>query len=246
MPPVPLELAALFPVVAAAFAVEAALGFGGTVITVAVASLWLEIPSILPVIVPLGTALSAVLVARNHAHVAWRPLLARVLPWTAVGVPFGLIALTRVDASWLKRSFGAFVLVLAASELWRSRRGPAPPLPAPARAGLLALGGLVHGAFSTGGPMLVYVLGRELPDKARLRASLSLLWLPLNAALLVTYATQGRFTTSSAAVSGALVPAWLLGLAAGEWAHHRVSRERFAMAVLGVLAAVGAIVAARG
>ncbi|MCC6216931.1 MAG: sulfite exporter TauE/SafE family protein [Polyangiaceae bacterium] len=246
MPGLPLELAALFPVVAAAFAVEAALGFGGTVITVAVGSLWLPIPAVLPVLVPLGTALSAVLVARNVAHVAWRPLALRVLPWVAAGVPVGLYALTRVDAGWLKRGFGVFVLGLALTELRRAHSGAAAPLGGPARATLLALGGVVHGAFSTGGPMLVYVLGRELPDKARLRASLSVLWLPLNAALLVTYATQGRFTATTGVASAALVPAWAIGLVAGEWAHRRVSRERFAFAVLVVLAAVGAIVAARG
>ena len=49
-------------------------------------------------------------------------LFGKLLPFMALGLPFGLALTWLADASVLKRLFGAFLVVVSALELWRARR----------------------------------------------------------------------------------------------------------------------------
>ncbi|NUP09549.1 MAG: sulfite exporter TauE/SafE family protein [Polyangiaceae bacterium] len=240
---------ALALIVAFAFAVESALGFGATVVTVALASLVLPIDAILASFVPVNMVLSAILVARGAQSVAWRMLWKGVLPFVAAGLPIGIVVLSRVDERWLKLAFGAFVIVLSAMELFTPARADAEP-ERPIRPALggafLALGGMIHGAFGTGGPMVVYVLGRRLgDDKAKFRATLSMLWLSLNTILVGSFVVRGTLTAASLRLSAALLPCLLFGLLAGEIVFRRVSAARFRLFVFVMLALAGAVLVIR-
>ena len=240
------ELVGLALIVWLAFSVEAALGFGATVVTVAIGSLLAPIELILPAFVPLNVVLSTYLVTRHRKHIDWRLLLVRVLPPVAVGMPLGIFAFARLDERMLKIALGVFVVLLALLELVGSRRsaGAARTLPRPVGLGMLAIGGAAHGAFGTGGPMVVYVFGRELGgDKGRFRATLSVLWLVLNAVLVTTYAVGGHIGSASLTASAAFVVPLLVGLVAGEWAHARIPAERFRGAVFALLGVVGTVLA---
>lgn len=243
-------LVAIAFIVAFAFTVEVALGFGSTVVTVALGSLLLPIDEILPAFVPVNVAVSAILVARNSQFIAWRVLLREVLPFVALGFPIGIFVFSRLDEGRLKLAFGAFVVVLSAIELSRSRAAngarASTPVRKPVAVAFLAAGGMVHGAFGTGGPMVVYVLGRTLgADKARFRATLSVLWLTLNSILVVTFALQGKITAQTGSASALFLLSLGAGFLAGEWAFRRVSPERFRTFVFVMLAAAGCLVVAR-
>ena len=104
------------------------------------------------------------------------------------------------------------------------------------------MAGVVHGAFATGGPMVVFVLGRTLgQDKARFRATLSVLWLVLNSILLVSFLVKGRLTQSSGLTSALFGVSMLAGFAAGEIAFRRVSAVRFRLGVFAMLGLAGAL-----
>ncbi len=237
----------LFAVVLVAFTVEAALGFGATVVAVALGSLFVPIDSILVAFVPLNMALSTILVVRNRAHIDGRLLATRILPCMLLGLPIGIWAFARLDASVLTAIFGAFVIALSAIELWRMRSvvesGRAPSRFAGMM--LLVLAGAVHGAFATGGPLAVYVTGRELPDKARFRATLSTLWLVLNVVLVCSYAWGGRFDATSAKTSALWAIALVCGIFLGERVHARVSAAVFRRVVFGLLLVAGALLVLR-
>jgi hypothetical protein len=242
------RLIGLAAVVLGAFVVEAALGFGATVVTVALGSLLLPTGELLAAFVPLNVALSAYLTARHARAVAWRSLLLRVVPFFALGLPAGVLIFRTLGTAGLARAFGGFVVALALIELATSLRAgaaPARPLPAAARAALLAVAGVIHGVFATGGPLVVFVMRREEPDSGRFRATLSALWLGMNAVLLVSYASSGVLTRASLATTAALAPALLLGAALGERLHHRLAGPAFHRLVLGVLLAAGAVLVAR-
>jgi uncharacterized membrane protein YfcA len=232
-------------VVALAFTVEAALGFGSTILAVALGAALLPIDALLAAFVPVNVALSAAMVVRHRKHVDVRLLATRVVPVMAVGLPIGLLALARLDPAPLRAAFGAFVIVLAAVELVRLARPgrDARSLPRAAKVALLALGGVVHGAFGTGGPMAVYVASRVVTDKARMRATLAALWLVLNTVLVATYAVTGAIGAESLARSAWLVPALGLGLLLGEALHARVPERAFRIAVYTLLLGAGAFLA---
>lgn len=246
--PSPTELA-LAVVVLLAFSIEAALGFGATLVAVALGSFFVGLDVLLPALVPLNVLLSGFLVARYWRAVETRFLFTRLLPLMAVGLPLGQLAFQTIDASILKRIFGAFVAVVAAIELRRMRlhANEAPvPLRRPVEVAFLLLGGVVHGAFATGGPMAVYVTGRVVHDKGAYRATLSVLWLALNLVLVGSYGVSGALGPETLSLSVVLAPSLLLGLVVGELAHHRVPVATFRAGVFAMLLLAGGMLLVRG
>lgn len=244
-----LSLGALALVVLTAFTVEAALGFGATLISVALGSILLPIGTLLPSLVPLNLGISAWLVARYWRQVDRRFLLTRLLPLMAVGLPFGIALYQLADASLLKRVFGAFLVIVSATELHRMRasRGAEPaPLSRAVELAMLVAGGVVHGAFATGGPMAVYVTSRAIADKGAYRATLCVLWAALNVVLLTSYGVSGELDGAALGLTAVLVPSCALGLVFGEIAHHRVPVATFRAAVFVTLALAGVLLVLRG
>lgn len=240
-------VALLLGIVFFAFAVEASLGFGATVIAVALGSLVLPIATLVPALASVNLVLSAAIVLR-HRDAVDRPLLfGRIAPLMAVGLPVGVVAFRAGGEAVAKAVFAGFVVALAALELARARSpaGAAPrPLSGPGAAALLLCGGVVHGAFATGGPMAVYVAGRHLPDKRRFRSTLSALWLLLNAALTATFVATRAFPAESARLAALFLVPLAAGLAAGEWIHGRVRADVFRTLIHALLLAAGLLLLA--
>ena len=238
-------VAALGAIAFAAFATEAALGFAGTVLAVSLGAQLVPLDVLLPAFVPINLALSLAIALRDRRRIAWRHLAVELAPPVAVGAIAGL-ALFRLPARLqLQLAFGLFVVGLAVVELWRLRGGAeAAPSRWRGRA-LLATGGLAHGLFGAGGPMVVYVLRRRLTDKAAFRATLAVVWLSLNALLVANYAAMdlysGALATPMAVMAAAVAPAFLVG----DRLHRRIEPARFHRVVVVVLLGAGAVLAIR-
>jgi uncharacterized membrane protein YfcA len=90
--------------------------------------------------------------------------------------------------------------------------------------------------------MIVYVLGRTLgAEKAAFRATLSVLWLILNSALLFSFARDGHISETSLRLSAAFGLAMLLGLFLGQKVHDRVDAKRFQVTIFAMLGVVGLV-----
>lgn len=236
-----------------AFTVEAALGFGATVIFVALCSSLLRLPlaDVLPSFVPVNLVLSALIAARSRRDADLRLLFLRIFPAMLVGLPFGMWAFSRLPEATLRRALGVFLLSLEALPLvFRDRAGKQPrepkPLPAAASWGFLGLAGVLHGAFATGGPLVVYVLSRSPVGKATFRATLSLLWALLALVLLGKWTLSGNLTKSTLVLSAQLLPSMLVGLFVGEVLHRRVPERHFRGFVNVMLIVFGVILLVRG
>ncbi len=234
-------------IVGVAFTVEAALGFGATVVAVSLGAFLLPIELLLPAFVPLNLVMSIFLVVRYRRFVEGRFLSRRVLPLMALGMPVGFFALAAVDAGTAQVVLGGFVAWLAGLELRRSRHTPdLTPLPRAQRSLALLLGGVVHGAFATGGPLVVYVVGRTLSDKGAFRATLSTLWLVLNLLLLAGFAARGVLDGESLTRTLTWLPFLGGGLLLGELLHARVPAELFKRLVFLLLLVAGVLLVVKG
>ncbi len=112
----PLGLLAL--IVFASFLVEAAAGFGSMVVALTLGALWFSVNELLAWLVPVNLVLSAYLVARDWRSIRWRFLATRMVPLMALGLGLGtLVATQAAQTSWLKPTFGAFVMAVAAWQL---------------------------------------------------------------------------------------------------------------------------------
>lgn len=241
-------IAAVFAVALLAFATEGAIGFGGTVIVACLGAQLVPLDVLLPAFVPVNLALSAWLIAGGAKAIEWRILGRQIGPPVALGAAIGLVLFRVVEAAGPHASaalalvFGGFVVMLAVMQLiargGHLRQGQ--------RLALLAAGGIAHGLFGTGGPMIVYVVHRQIPDARAFRATLAVLWLALNAALLVSFAAQGLYAGEPTFDAGVILGvAFVPGLWIGERIHRRLPPAKFERAVWLLLLVAGAALAVR-
>jgi len=239
-PLLPLSL-----IVFTALMAETTVGFGATVVAVALGAFLLPLDALLAAFLPCNMVMSTYLVTRYARSPDLRLLLLRIVPLMAAGLVLGRLLTRAADPGEMKVVFGVFVVAVSARELWKLARSPAARrrLPGLVSGGLLLAGGVVHGLFATGGPMAVYVAGRQIEDKGVFRATLAGLWLLLNALLLIDFAASGTLGWESARTTAVLLVPTLAGLAAGEWLHRRVPARLFSGLLFSLLLLAGLLLA---
>jgi uncharacterized membrane protein YfcA len=225
-----------------AFGTEGAIGFGGTVIAASVGAQLVPLDELLPAVIPLNLALSSWLLARGWDAVAWRFLAREIAPPVAIGAAVGLALFHLPAKTALAVAFGGFVAALAVLRLVRPSDRP---VPRAWRLALLVIGGIAHGLFGTGGPMIVYVARRRIPDKRAFRATLAVLWIVLNLALLVNFLSLDLYQRDTVNLAIAFAAAIVPGLVIGERIHHALDAARFERVVWVVLLVAGAALAIR-
>lgn len=231
----------LVSIVIAAFAVEAAIGFGAIIIGLALGTFFYPLAALLPILVLLDTLLCGYLAGRHRGAIDLAWLLRRVLPLMVLGLALGVVIALRAPEAVLRRLLGVVVVLGALRELAGLMRAPSarPPLSPPLRAFGLIGAGVMHGIFATGGPLLVYVLSRSELTKAAFRSTLVVVWVLLDLLLLATYTAAGRITTTTLDTTVALVPSLVVAVALGEWAHRRLDERHFRMVAMAVLLVIG-------
>jgi uncharacterized membrane protein YfcA len=231
-----MTLALLALIALVAFTVEGAIGFGGTVIAVSLGAQIVPLEVLLPAFVPISMCFSISLL--RHGSIQWRTLFVSIVPLVAAGAAIGLALAHYVSGRELLVAFGCFVVLLAALQLARpSGEGRHVTVP------LLALGGVVHGLFGTGGPMIVYVARKKIADKTAFRSTLAVLWIALNVILVVNLASMAHYPKPPMmlAIGAAVIP----GLLVGERLHRALDAKRFERVVWVVLLLAGLALALR-
>jgi uncharacterized membrane protein YfcA len=184
----------------------------------------------------LNLALSSWLVTRGAPSVAWRMLAVEIALPVGVGAAGGLVLFHLPAKTLLALAFGVFVAGLAVLQLVR----PADrPLARPWQIALLVLGGVAHGLFGTGGPMIVYVVRRKLPDKLAFRSTLAVLWLVLNTALLLNFLSLDLYQRHTLDLGIVLAIVIVPALWIGERVHHALEPARFERVVWLMLLVAG-------
>jgi uncharacterized membrane protein YfcA len=237
----PLTTALLAAIVVVAQSVETVTGFGGTVLSLSLGAHLIPLDRLVVSLVLVNVIQNMWLVVRGFRHVRLKLLVTRVLPLCGAGLAVGALIFQELGGGGLKPVLGGFVMTVAVLELVRLYRTTARPatLSPWAASAILVGGGLFHGMFASGGPLVVYFASRSIPDKHAFRATLSLLWLVLNAVLIVTFSIGGRIDRSALALAAAILPALLLGILVGELVHRRVDELKFRKLVQGVLLLTG-------
>ena len=244
--PIDLTFLAFGLVVLTAYAVQTMIGFGSMILCVTLGALLMPLPQVLALAVPVSLLQTGYIITRHRSAIRFRLLLLEVLPLMVAGAALSIWLLGDLKAPWLKPAFGGLVLVLSLRELWtrlrrlRPQHAEAADVSKVAQTGALFGAGVVHGLFATGGPLLVYAIGRRKLSKGEFRSTVTAVWFVLNLALVVVYFRAGRLGGDMLAPLLTLVPAVGVGIVAGEVLHHKIDEERFRV-VLFVLLAVAAI-----
>ncbi|MDR1370903.1 MAG: sulfite exporter TauE/SafE family protein [Dysgonamonadaceae bacterium] len=220
---------------------EAVTGFGCTVLAFPfVIALMgdLEIAKI--VLSVLAWALALYFVITKYKQIQWNQFGIIVL-LAGLGMPAGMLLFRNLDAAILKKALGVFILLSAAIQLYKSFVPATGTRSLPKWLGYMFLlsGGIVHGAFAIGGPLIVLYSSNKIPDKGQFRATMCLLWAILNTVLMVQYVLEKKLTPAIGYELLFLLPFLVAGIFAGEVIHKRVSEILFKKVVFSSLLLVG-------
>lgn len=177
-----------------------------------------------------------------RGHVLWAPVR-RMLPSLVIGVALGVTALRTLDRELMVRLLGATVVMIAGWNLLRPRVRESETPFWDVMAGLG--GGLLGGAFNTGGPPMIAHLYRRAAPPDAIKASIQFLFLTVGlcrAPIAMAQGLMGPAIYLDALVS---VPMILLGLALGIWAGRRVDTQSFRRASWAALGALGMVLLLR-
>lgn len=230
------------------FSVAALAGFGATVIAVTLGAHFLPIDWWVPRVVSLNIFLMAYLVIRHRGHADFGLLLKRILPLMGTGMLAGLAVAQFLSGPTLEAALGIFVVLMSARELLSALKvlpRPTRPIPGPVGSGLIAIAGMIHGIYASGGPLLVYAVSRSGLTKSKFRSTLAVVWLTLNSTLLGAFILQGRFTSQAAQQMLPILPVVVVATALGEWGHKRIDEARFKVVVYSILLFAGGALLAR-
>ena len=158
-----------------------------------------------------------------------RPVAARLLAGSVVGMPLGLLVLQRIDEDPLKVAIA--LVVLATAGLLAAGWTPPPPTRA-VDVGAGFLSGVLNTSIGISGPPVVLLLQAKGTRKASFRATIATLFAIAGVIALVLFAIGDRYTRSVWLAAVVALPAWPLGWLLGATLHRRVPEERFRVLVL--------------
>ncbi len=219
---------------------EGVTGFGCTVLALPFATLILgRLDSAKYVLVMLAWTLGLIIVSTSRKHIVWKEY-ARVGLMVGVGLPVGIWMAESLPEEGLRWVLAVFMVIIGVHGLLRQCTQEAVEKKMSARtrfvaSSLLPLGGIIHGAFGSGGPLVVVYATRALPNKSVFRVTLSMMFLTLNTLLITRWVLTGQLTTQSLHIALGCLPFTLLGVTLGSWAHHRIAPVFFRRMVYTVL-----------
>lgn len=212
------------------------LGFGFAIVAMAGLTLSRDLLHAAGVVNLTGILVAASVLTALRREVLWRPAL-RMIPGVLVGVVLGVSALGALDRDLMVRTLGVTIIAIS---LWNLRTPTPQTGEAPIWDGVAGfLGGLLGGAFNTGGPAIVAHLYRRPDSPQAVKATNQLIFLTMGLARLPTATAQGQMTSSIWIEAAIMVPILVAGLLIGIRLGRRVSPTQFRRVSWLALAAMG-------
>ena len=233
-----LTLAQLALIIVFGYTVLGLTGFGSSVTAMPLLVLFMPLRMAVPLMLIFDFVSNVLLGVKNRRHIDKREAL-RLIPFMAVGMAVGVLALVRAPERTLLVVLGLFILGYSAWSLFARRK--LPPF-APAWAGPFGVvGGMFTALFGTGGPFYTIFLTSRLDDKQTLRATLSGVLFFSAICRLVLFTGAGLYSQPALPLLAiVLLPFALGGLYVGNRLHQWLPAERVKQAVWVVLIAGGA------
>ena len=227
-----MDHAAAAAILLLAYFVRGVSGFGSGLIAVPLLALLFPLTLVVPFMLLMDLAASAILGRATRRDVSWDELKP-LLPGSVVGVILGATLLLSLAKEPLLTTLGLFVLAFAIRSLL-NLHGEKPisriwAVPAS------LIGGTVSALFGTGGPPYVIYLTHRIRDKAAFRATTSLLFLLEGGLRAVVFALAGLLLQPDLLLSVLMaLPVMGVGLWLGSRVHVGISNQQMAR-LIGVL-----------
>ncbi len=221
--------------------VRSVFGFGEALIAVPLLALVLPVTVAAPIAALVSITVAAIVVAQDWRHIQMRSAAWLVLS-TLIGIPFGLLLLTRVPEPIVKALL-ALVIISFSLQAMRAKRWHLATDRFAWLFGVVA--GVLGGAYGMNGPPLALYGSLRGWRPAEFRATLQGYFLPASAAGMLGYWIAGLWTPSVTHFYLLSLPAVLVATVAGRAVHQRMSAKGFLLAVYGGLIVIGVVLLAQ-
>lgn len=235
------SMAAIAALIMLAAFIQGVLGFGFGMVSMATVPLLIGVKETVPVVACVGLMLNVVLLVQLRDALVLAQLRTMVAGGL-LGIPLGVLFLQHANPQVLLGLLGGLLLGLA---LWLGRR-TALRQRSP-WVGMLAglCGGVLGGAFNTGGPpVIAYVSSHPWPPR-QMRATLQAYFFLLSTVQLSLFAANGMLSTDNALHSLGLLIPLAVGALLGDHFSSRLPPERFRLLVRIGLAILGIVMISR-
>lgn len=232
------------------FFIQGCTGFGSTVIAAAVTNgvLGTEVG------VPFGTMVTIpmfiVLCLKERKNVAWKDL-GKIVLFCIPGLFIGSYLFYSMNPVTAKIAIGGLVTFIALMNIYKSIIKPLvlkketvedtsdTTAKKALRYGCLALGGVVHGAFNIGGPLITVYTIYAVKEKEHFRNTMTWVWLILNSINAFNQFRNGAWTPRLAGALCVGFPMAVVGFIIGVLFLKKINKETFLRIVYCVLLFVG-------
>ena len=226
---------------------EGITGFGCTVIALPFITILLGIKMAIPILCFLGMTLTIYIIIRDYKKIDYKEFFF-IVTHAIVGLPIGMVLFSKLSPLYLSLILAIFMIGVGINGTIKTLKKQSLLIDA-AKAkksylmrALLFAGGIVQGAFGTGGPFVVIYASSVLQNKALFRVTLSTLWLSLNIIRIGQWTIQGDvFSLELGKLFLWTVPFVLAGTATGDYLHHKVNEHYFRLSVYSVLVIAGIV-----
>ncbi len=234
---IPMSLSPLLAVIAfTAYFFESVFGFGGTVIFLGLAGIFFDFKQMVQVSMVVSSTCSVAILLQtwrhfNRAH--FIKIFAIALPFIIVGT--ALIGL--LQSLWLLKIFAVLLIAYGVQGLLFPSFTP----PRGVAYGFVALGGVIQGVFTTGGPFVLMGYRRFFTNKTELKATMAGFFLASNLWRMGQTLWDGTTTVPQLASSLWLAVPVAFAVVAGHFVHVRLSEKLFQRGLLAAMTAVGVL-----
>ncbi len=211
-------------------------GFGAALVLAPVASLIVGTRIAVPAILLSIFVTTVQLFASTWSQVRWSEQFSLSLPG-CLGVPAGVFLLIYFDPELMRRGISAVTALFALLLMTGWRYSHPPTRSGSAVVG--ALGGVLSGAGSIGGPPVIVYLLAGPGSAAQTRASLIYYFAFTQAAAIILFAIGGLMTWEVLVTALVFSPSLLVGTWGGARLFHLASERTFRIAALVLLLVVG-------
>ena len=209
--------------------IQCVTGFAGTVLAMPFSVMLVGLDVARPILNVMGIAASVGVIARYHKDIDKKEFFT-ILCVTLPGMAAGAFLKNRLVeyGSLLLQLLGALVILFALMNLaaFLLKKDFAEKSKALGYAFLIA-GGVVHGLFVCGGPLIVSYASVKLKKTNAFRATLSAVWIVLNTVLMITDTVAGSFNKDILLLTGVCLIVLAAAVVIGYRIAEKMSKKAF-------------------
>ncbi|SKA93618.1 hypothetical protein SAMN05443428_11447 [Caloramator quimbayensis] len=215
--------------------IEGITGFGCTVLALPFCTMLVGLKTAVPSLIIIALFMAIYVVVISYKDIVWKAYL-KIIFFVLIGLPIGIHFFSILPENILKKILAVFMILVSIRGIYTSYKSIKLRELNPIILDLtLFLGGCIHGAFGSGGPLLVIYSARALKDKSNFRATLCMVWATLNSIIVYRYFSNNVLNSNIYRIVLYSLPFLILGAILGNIAHHKIQDKYFSKIVYAVL-----------